>query len=125
MPIDDLLGDLQQDTLAVIDTELRRIEAEILRRRIVSIRFSATMLSTIDELESKIARLNRINDWEPDVNALERSNLERERRDKHVRLAEEEIQRWQDLQPLYLQQRQVLKERQEETQDYDWSTYDS
>lgn len=51
--------------------------------------------------------------------------MERERRDRELLLHNERIQCWQDLQALYLQARQVTKEREEEVQDYTMSRWDA
>lgn len=119
MPLDDLIGDMHQDRMSVIDGELRSLEQQIHRRRLESVRMSATLLSQIDDLTQQIINMQPEGGM-ADVQRKDREPLERERRERQVQLDNEAILSWQDIQALRLQQRQVTKERQEETQDYGW-----
>ena len=126
MNIDDLLGGLHRDRTSTIEEQLRALEHEIAKRRLVSAETVVTLFGQIGELREQILKLLPEHESAPDLKRLEREPLERERRELERELQEELRNRWRDQQELRREHRQLTREQTEENQRYQrhTGTYD-
>lgn len=122
MNIDDVLDDLFTDRQSTITEQLAQIEREITKRRLASAERSIILFDQIRELQEQILHLQPENDMTPDLQRSMREPLERERRLLERDLQDEIRDRWRDIQSLKQEQRQLLRERREQTQHYERHT---
>jgi hypothetical protein len=97
-------------------------KAEIHLRGLLSVGISANLIREIDDLTNRILPLLPPNDWTPDLHRDARAQLEQRREDARRLLMEEQRNEWNDVRPLRQEARQLLRERTEELQDYEWMT---
>jgi hypothetical protein len=120
--IDDLLGGLHRDRTTTIEEQLRSLEHEIAKRRLVSAETVVTLFGQIGELREQILKLLPDHEGLPDLRRAEREPLERERRELERELQEELRDRWRDQQELRREHRQLTREHTEERQRYERHT---
>lgn len=108
--IGDVLGGLHDDKQKVLREQLRRIEQEIVERRLISADTSLSVNDALTELGTEIANLRHDGEGLPDVERKDRMVLERERLDLSKELRFEVRDAWKDVQELRREEREVEKE---------------
>jgi hypothetical protein len=119
MNIDTLLRELHEDRARVVDDQLGSLEREITKRRLLSAEAVVMLFGHIGDLRERILALQPEHQNAPDPHRKERMELERECRDRECDLEEERLNRWRDEQALRREQRERLREGQEERQRYE------
>jgi hypothetical protein len=122
MSIDELLRDLHEDRTGTIEEQLRALELDIARRRLVSAETVVTIFGQLNELRQEILRLQPENALVADMHRPVREPLEREHRALERELQAELRNRWRDVQELRREHRQLSRERREELQRYERHT---
>ena len=121
MSIDDLLRDLHEDRAGTVEEQLRAVEQDIARRRLVSAETVTTLFGQLGELRQEILQLLPP-EGAADVHRVVREPLEREHRLVERELQVELRNRWRDLQELRREHRHLAREHREELQRYERNT---
>lgn len=113
---EDPLGALHEDKKAVLQDQRRKIEAEIVERRLIAADTTLAVEDELREVNTELLSAEPPSPQDPDLLRKERQQLEKEKRTLTLEEREEQRDTWSDVQQLKKEERGIEREMLENEQ---------